>query len=336
MSMQRGFAPRWWGLTVAGIGLLGASPALALDKQGSAHGGDVTADTSGFGFSGNLALGASLYNPTYAARPDNTGHALFRYAAHADVDLIGKLLSIPLDINFFTDRDRPGAEKLVPSEFDIIAGVTTTWALPVGAVELGSRAESDMNVDRGSYSQTYVDARARYLYSLANHVPDAARTMRGNVTGVATLGAFLFNPTYAARPDNSGLALMRYALHGEASFLESHLAVGLDATMFTDRHYHPLTPSELDLTPELVGRFEPYEVHLAYERDMPIAEPANLSVSHAPHVQHFVYLLAAWAFDAMPSSAAAPVGPSTEPPCDPETQPATTQQQQRTAARSTR
>ena len=61
MSMQRGFAPRWWTLTVAGIGLLVTSRAFALDKQGSAHGGDVSADTSGFGFSGNLALGASLY-----------------------------------------------------------------------------------------------------------------------------------------------------------------------------------------------------------------------------------------------------------------------------------
>ena len=26
-------------------------------------------------------LGSALYNPTYAARPDNSGHALFRYAA---------------------------------------------------------------------------------------------------------------------------------------------------------------------------------------------------------------------------------------------------------------
>jgi hypothetical protein len=316
MSKQRGFAPRWWALTVAGVGLLGTTRAIALDKQGSAHAGSVDADTSGFGFSGDLALGVSVYNPTYAARPDNTGRALFRYAAHADVDLIGKLLSIPLDINFFTDRERPGLAKLVPSEFDIIAGLTTTWALPVGAVELGSRVESDMNVDRGSYSQTYVDARARYLYSLADHVPRAAKQMNGNVTGAATLGAFLFNPTYAARPDNSGLALFRYALHGDVAFLDSHLSVGLDATMFTDRHHRPFAPSELDLTPELVGRLPPYEVHLAYERDMPISEPPDQSATRSPHVQHFVYLLAAWAFDAMPSSSAPPAAPQAEPPCD--------------------
>jgi hypothetical protein len=334
--MQRGLAPRWWALTVAGIGLLRTSQALALDKQGSAHGGDVGGSTSGFDVTGTVSLGVSLYNPTYAARPDNTGRALFRYAAHTDVDLIGKLLSIPLDINFFTDRDRPGAAKLLPSEFDIIAGVTTTWALPVGAVELGSRVESDMNVDRGSYSQTYVDARARYLYSLEQHVPEAARSMNGDVTGVATLGVFAFNPTYAARPDNSGLALMRYGLHGEAAFLDSHLAVGVDATMFTDRQHRPFTPSELDLTPELIGRFPPYEVHLAYERDMPISEPPEIAATegYGPHVQHFVYLLASWGFDAVPSSPASPSSPNTEPPCEPAQQAAAAKQC--TATRATR
>jgi hypothetical protein len=143
--------------------------------------------------------------------------------------------------------------------------------------------------------------------------------MNGNVTGLATLGAFLYNPTYAARPDNSGLALLRYAVHGEVAFLDSHLAVGLDATMFTDRQHHPFTPSELDLTPELVGRLPPYEVHLAYERDMPIAEPASLSMAQ-PHVQHFVYLLAAWAFDAVAPPSAEPLAaPAATDPATPST-----------------
>ena len=60
----------------------------------------------------------SLYNPTYAARPDNTGLALFRYAAHFDFDLIGRRLSIPLDLNMFTDRlaVSPGAGAGFPQE----------------------------------------------------------------------------------------------------------------------------------------------------------------------------------------------------------------------------
>src|SRR3954453_4549511 len=82
-----------------------ASNASALDKQGSAHGGAVAeGEERQFDVSGSLRLGVSIYNPTYAARPDNTGLALFRYAAHADIDILGRKLSIPIDVNVFTDR----------------------------------------------------------------------------------------------------------------------------------------------------------------------------------------------------------------------------------------
>ena len=98
----RGWSSRWSARPQS----LAAAPARALDKQGSAHGGGIEGPTSGFDFSGSASLGVSLYNPTYAARPDNTGLALFRYAGHFDFDLIGRRLSIPLDINMFTDRRR--------------------------------------------------------------------------------------------------------------------------------------------------------------------------------------------------------------------------------------
>jgi len=47
-------------------------------------------------------------------------------------------------------------------------------------------------------------------------------------------------------------------------------------------------PSELDFTPEIIGRFSRYEVHLAYERDMPVDRDGL--------VQHFLYLLASVSF----------------------------------------
>src|SRR3954464_7440654 len=84
-------------------------PVRALDKQGSAHGGQVSGAESGFALSGSLLGGAAIFNPSYAARPDNSGHALLRLAPHLDMDLIGSRLSIPVDVNVFTDRDRPGA-----------------------------------------------------------------------------------------------------------------------------------------------------------------------------------------------------------------------------------
>ena len=94
----------------------------------------------------------SIYNPSYAARPDNTGLALFRYAAHFDFDLIGRRLSIPLDLNMFTDRLAIGfARKPVPSELDVITGVTSTWRAGPGRAR-GRRAHRARRpLDRGGY-----------------------------------------------------------------------------------------------------------------------------------------------------------------------------------------
>ena len=118
---MRRLAPRVRALAVLGLALgctLATQPreALALDKQGSAHGGQVgdQGDDDGFDIEGALMMGVALVNTSYAARPDNTGLALMRYALHADIDLVGRKLSVPLDINLFTDRERSGAKKLSP------------------------------------------------------------------------------------------------------------------------------------------------------------------------------------------------------------------------------
>jgi len=270
------------------------TPALAwgLDKQGSAHGGQVGGDAKELNVSGSVMLGASLYNPTYAARPDNTGRALFRYALHLDIDLLGRYLSIPIDVNVFTDRERQGASVFAPSELDLITGLTSTHALVRGLDgELGARVETDRPVDRGRYSQTYVDARARLLYSAAALSPVVGPSLaEGDVSGYLTLGWFAVNPTYAARPDNTGRALLRYAVHSELSVWKRRLALGVDGTFFTDKHEsNVLRPSELDLTGEVIGRYEPFEVHVAYERDMPL--------DRGGLVQSLLYVIVAYGFD---------------------------------------
>jgi hypothetical protein len=273
--------------------LLGFAPsAFALDKQGSAHGGQVGGDAKEFNVSGAAMLGASLYNPTYAARPDNTGLALFRYALHFDVDLLGRMLSIPIDINVLTDRERRKALVFAPSELDLIGGLTSTNGLSKGFdLELGARVEHDRPVDRGNFTQTYVDARARLLFSGAALSPRLGQSLHdGDVSGYATLGWFAVNPTYGARPDNTGLALFRYAAHSELSLWHRHLALGADGTFFSDRKAsNPVRPSELDLTGELIGRAEPFEVHVAYERDMPL-DKSGL-------VQSLLYVVVAYGFD---------------------------------------
>ena len=110
-----------------------------------------------------------------------------------------------------------------------------------------------------------------------------------DLSGSASLGVSLYNPTYAARPDNTGLALFRYAAHAEISFWNEHLAIGLDAIFFTDKlASNVFRPTELDFTPEIIVRHERYEVHLAYERDMPVDQDSL--------IQQFVYLLASVSF----------------------------------------
>jgi hypothetical protein len=271
-----------------------AADALALDKQGAAHAGgngsESAAAAAAFNVSGSVLFGAALYNPSYAARPDNSGLALFRYAVHVDFDLIGPKLSIPLDVNLFTDSTRRAALVFAPTEGDVIVGATSTWPALKGSVELGLRLEHDRPLDRAGFSQTYVDLRGRYLYSLAAHLPKVRDALRGgDVRGWATLGTFLYNPTYAARPDNSGLALFRYALHNEIVFWNDHLGVALDTTFFTAREKSHFSPTELDLTAELIGHYGAGELHLAYERDMPVGRSGL--------VQQFVYVLAGYSFD---------------------------------------
>lgn len=271
--------------------LLAAPRAFALDKQGSAHGGQLGGAGSGFNVSGALSAGVAVYNPSYAARPDNTGLALMRYAAHVDLDLIGQRLSIPIDVNMFTDKEREGAKKFAPTELDLIGGVTSTWPVGKGAVEVGTRYEEDRPVDRAGKKQRYVDARARYLYSLERYFDGLSPALRGgDIRGWATLGWFAYNPSYFARPDNTGRALLRYGFHTEISAFDDKVALGLDATMFTDRTAeNPVRPSELDFTPELIVRPEGFEVHLAYELDMPLDQ--------GTYRQQFIYLLGVWAFD---------------------------------------
>lgn len=275
---------------VLAVLLFGGAEAQALDKQGSAHGGQLVNTAREFNVSGAFLLGFSPYNPSYAARPDNSGLAFLRYGAHLDIDLLGSLLSIPVDVNFFSDRLRPGLLVVAPTEFDVITGLTSTFPAGPGALELGVRFEHDRPLDEGTFTQTNLDARARYLFSLAHVAPAVGAALgEGDVSGWATLGWFIVNPSYAARPDNSGLALLRYALHAELSVLKDVISVGVDGTFFTDRQAHPLRPSELDLTAELIFHAGHVEVHLAWERDMPLDRPGL--------VQEFLYVLATVSFD---------------------------------------
>jgi hypothetical protein len=69
-------------------------------------------------------------------------------------------------------------------------------------------------------------------------------------SGDALVGISLINSSYNARPDNTGLALFRYASHLDIDAIGKRLSFPIDVNMFTDRLQHGasiLAPSELDL-----------------------------------------------------------------------------------------
>jgi hypothetical protein len=244
--------------------------------------------------SGSLLFGVAAYNPSYAARPDNSGLALLRLAPHFDFDLIGRHLSIPLDVNLFSDRERAGLEKLLPSELDVITGLTSSWPLgAAAAVEFGARGERDMAVDRAGRSQSYVDGRSRLLYSLAAAWPSVEPALRnGNVSGALTLGFFAYNPSYAARPDNTGRALLRYGFSSSLDAFEHRVGIGVDLTSFSDRRTNGVSPTELDVTPSVSYRLPFAQLQVAYERDMPL--------DRAGLVQQLVMAAASFDFQIFP------------------------------------
>src|SRR6185295_14360173 len=139
---------------------------------------------------------------------------------------------------------------------------------------------------------------ARYIFSAASWFPGLARALAdGDLSGWLTLGWFAYNPSYAARPDNSGRALLRYAVHLGVSFWRQRLALVADGTMFTSNGDNepagapavsPIRPTELDTTLELVLRLDPYDLHLGFERDMPL--------DRGGLVQQMLMVSAGWSF----------------------------------------
>src|SRR5438552_1210389 len=124
--------------------LLVPRPGLALDKQGSAHGGEVSGGGKGFNLSGSFFFGAAPYNPTYAARPDNTGLALFRYGAHCELSFWHDRISLGADTSLFSDRTVEGAAMLRPSELDFTVEIIGH----LRSLELHVAYERDMPLDQ--------------------------------------------------------------------------------------------------------------------------------------------------------------------------------------------
>lgn len=291
-----------------------SAPAVALNKQSQRQSeADGTDKPPVFNLSGFIFAGGFLFNPTYAARPDNSGLALLRFGLHLDLDLYRRYLTLSYDENTFTDGAAESPNPIYPSEHDHIVGLLTNIDLPhhltltlathleIDAIGFGpNTAYRQLHPDctpggrllppacfDPHYSQSYVDAYARIAYT------------RPRLLLFAALGGFLYNPSYAARPDNAGLALLRYVLHGEFIPLP-WLALRLDLNFFTDRDEFPLQPTELDTTTEVAVRWREFELRFIGEADLPVgAYPlAAPHPSATPGLKQFyMATLLQWNFD---------------------------------------
>jgi hypothetical protein len=105
-------------------------------------------------------VGWLFHNSSYFARPDNTGRALYRYVAHADLDLYKNKVVLYGDVNMFTDRQASSAIR--PSELDWIIGLAVRWR----NTELAVYREEDRPLDRSGLIQKYVAVQLRYSFDV--------------------------------------------------------------------------------------------------------------------------------------------------------------------------
>jgi hypothetical protein len=102
-----------------------------------------------------------FHNSNYFARPDNTGRALVRYVAHADLDLYKNKLVLYGDVNLFTDRDAD--HQANPTELDWIVGLALRWK----NAELAVYHEQDQPLDRGGLIQRYLAVQLRFSFDVS-------------------------------------------------------------------------------------------------------------------------------------------------------------------------
>ena len=216
-------------------------------------------------FGGYFLTGAFVKNPTFAARPDNTGLVGMRHMLHLETDLYKQYLTFYTDQNFFSDRT-DGWIKL--SEWDgtfAFTGVLDrfNWRL---------QYERDAPLDRRGLKQAYADALVTARFQAIQDSTWWRRTFpHQNFTAYAGAGWLFHNSQYFARPNNTGRALFRYVAHADLDLYKNKVVLYGDMNFFTDREAsQPLTPSELDWIVGIAVRWQDMELAFYREEDRPL------------------------------------------------------------------
>ncbi len=245
-------------------------PSLQGDKN-KETGGKDTRETEETLFGGYFLTAAFVANPSFAARPDNTGLVGLRHMAHLETDLYKQYLTFYTDQNFFSDRNKGW---ITLTEWDMtyaLTGLIGRWSWRI-------QYERDAPLDRSGIQQIYADTLVTRRFLAAedlswwqSHFPNQ------NVTAYAGMGWLFHNSNYYARPDNTGLALFRYVAHFDANLYKNMVVFFGDFNLFTDRELsNKLKPTELDWIVGLAVRFKDYEVSVYREQDRSLDKPNSL------------------------------------------------------------
>ena len=236
-------------------------------------------------FGGYFLTAAFVSNPTFAARPDNTGLVGLRHMLHLETDLYKQYLTFYTDQNFFSDRKKGWIEL---SEWD------GTYALTGLVDRFGWRIqyERDAPLDKSGLKQSYADT----LFTSRFQATEDLSWWKGifpnqNLTAYAGAGWLFYNSNYFARPDNTGKALFRYVAHADLDLYKNRVVLYGDMNFFTDREAgNNLNPTELDWIIGLALRFrEDMELSLYREEDQ--------SLDKQGLVQKYVAVQLRYSFD---------------------------------------
>lgn len=216
-------------------------------------------------FGGYLLTGAFVRNPSFAARPDNTGLVGLRHMLHLETDLYKQYLTFYTDQNFFSDRTN-GWIRL--SEWD----GTYAFTGVIDHVAWRLQYERDAPLDRSGITQAYADGLITAKLQSAQDMrwfrklfPNQSLTMYGGA------GWLFHNSSYFARPDNSGRALFRYVGHADLNLYKERLVLYGDVNFFTDRQAsNQARPTELDWIIGLAVRWNGTELAVYREQDQPL------------------------------------------------------------------
>jgi len=216
-------------------------------------------------FAGYLLTSVFARNPTFAARPDNTGLVGLRHMLHVETDIYKQYLTFYTDQNVFSDRTNGWMEL---SEWD------GTYALTgvVGHVGWRLQYERDAPLDRRGLTQSYTDGVITAKFQAVRDLAAWGRMLPNQNLTVYAGGGWLFhNSHYFARPDNTGRALFRYVAHADVDLYKNKVVLYGDVNMFTDRDAgNQARPSELDWIVGLAVRYGDSEVAVYHEQDRPL------------------------------------------------------------------